>query len=99
MAKLLKSSLLFSYGETEKAETLFNETQKQNLNITCSGLADAILTIDILIIAKTIKLKSATILEKIITILLFVVVKFIGITQDKNGWKNFIDCFMWKLNN
>ena len=46
LAKLLKSSLLFSYGETEKAETLFNETQKQNLNITCSGLVDAILKSD-----------------------------------------------------
>ena len=46
LAKLLKSSLLFSYGETEEAETLFNKIQKQKLNITCSGLADVILKSD-----------------------------------------------------
>lgn len=46
LAKLLKSSLLFSYGDTEKAEMLFNEIQKQKLDIVCSGLVDIILKSD-----------------------------------------------------
>lgn len=46
LAKLLKCSLLFSCGEIKEAETLFNEIQKQKLNITCSGLADIILKSD-----------------------------------------------------
>lgn len=46
LAKLLKCSLLFSYGETKEAEMLFNEIQKQKLNITCSGLVDIILKSD-----------------------------------------------------
>ncbi len=46
LAKLLKSSLLFSYGEIQAAETLFNEIQKQKLNMFCSGLVDIILKSD-----------------------------------------------------
>jgi len=46
LAKLLKSSLLFSYGDNQAAEILFNEIQKQKLNIVCSGLVDVILKSD-----------------------------------------------------
>lgn len=46
LAKLLKASLLFSYGEIQAADILFNETQKQKLNIICSGLVDVILKSD-----------------------------------------------------
>ena len=31
LPKLLKASLLFSYGQTQEAEALFNEIQKQKL--------------------------------------------------------------------
>ena len=57
----------------------------------------AILTIDILIIAKTIKSNSMTKFEKVRTISLFVIVKFIGLMVDQNGWRNFIHCFKWKF--
>lgn len=45
-AKLLKTALLFSYGQNQEAEILFNEIQKQKLNIVCSGLVDVILKSD-----------------------------------------------------
>ena len=56
-----------------------------------------ILTIDILIILKTFKSNNMTKLEKAIIFLLFITIKFIGLTVDKNGWSNFIDCFKWKF--
>ena len=46
LAKLLKTALLFSYGQRQEAEALFDETRKQKLNITCSGLVDIILKSD-----------------------------------------------------
>lgn len=46
LAKLLKSSLLFSYGDNQAAETLFNQIQKQKLDIISSGLVDIILKSD-----------------------------------------------------
>lgn len=57
----------------------------------------AILTIDILIIVRTIKSSSMTKFEKVLTISLFVIVKIIGLMVDQNGWKNFIHCFKWKF--
>lgn len=45
-ANLVKVSFLFAHGETEKAETLFNETQKQKLDIMCSGMVDGIFKMD-----------------------------------------------------
>lgn len=57
----------------------------------------AILTIDILIIVKTIKSKNMTTPQKVITVSLFVVAKIVGLMQDQNGWKNFVDCFKWKF--
>lgn len=45
-AKLAKASLLFSYGNVEKAESLFQEAQTQKLDVMCRGLADAILKSD-----------------------------------------------------
>ena len=40
---LFKCSFLFSYGEVEEAEFLFNEVHKQKLDLMSSSLADAIL--------------------------------------------------------
>ncbi len=45
-ANLVKVSFLFAHGETEEAETLFNEIQNQKLDIICSGMVDAILKMD-----------------------------------------------------
>ncbi|MBQ6825081.1 MAG: hypothetical protein IJP34_00285 [Clostridia bacterium] len=45
-SNLIKCSFLFSYGEFEEAELLFNKTQKQKLNIMCNSLVDAILNSD-----------------------------------------------------
>lgn len=42
-ANLLKTSLLFSYNKEGEAEELFNEMQKQKLDIKSTGLVDAIL--------------------------------------------------------
>ena len=55
----------------------------------------AILTIDILIIAKTVKSNNMTKFEKVLTLSLFVIVKIIGLMVDRNGWKNFIHCLKW----
>ena len=46
LAKILKSALLFSYGEIQEADILFNDIQKQKLNIVCSGLVDIVLKSD-----------------------------------------------------
>ena len=46
LAKLLKSAVLFSYGEIQEGELLFNEMQNKKLNIVCSGLIDIILKSD-----------------------------------------------------
>ena len=54
-----------------------------------------ILTIDILIIVKTIKSKSIPTLEKVLTIGLFVIVKSIGLMVDQDGWRNFTKCFTY----
>ncbi len=43
LATLFKTSLLFSYGQTEEAEALFAEAQKQKLNFMCNVLVDAIM--------------------------------------------------------
>ncbi len=43
LATLFKTSLLFSYGQTEEAEALFVEAQKQKLNFMCNVLVDAIM--------------------------------------------------------
>lgn len=45
-AKLLKSSHLFSYGAIEEAEALFQEVQKQKLDIISKGLVDTIFKTD-----------------------------------------------------
>ena len=45
-ARLFKASLLFSYDKKEEAEVLFNEMQKQKLDIISTGLVDAILKSD-----------------------------------------------------
>ena len=45
-ARLFKASLLFSYDKKEDAEVLFNEIQKQKLDIISAGLVDAILKSD-----------------------------------------------------
>ncbi len=45
-ARLFKASLLFSYDKKEDAEILFNEMQKQKLDIISAGLVDAILKSD-----------------------------------------------------
>lgn len=44
--KLFKVSLMFSYNEREEAELLFNETQKQKLDIISKSLVDGILKND-----------------------------------------------------
>lgn len=49
-----------------------------------------ILVIDVLVIIRTIKSEKMTKHEKIITILVFISAKFIGLTQDQEGWRNFI---------
>ena len=46
MAKLLKASLLFSYGEVQAADMLFSEVQTQTLDMICVALSDAILKSD-----------------------------------------------------
>lgn len=56
-----------------------------------------IITIDILIIVKTIKSSGMTKFEKVLTISLFVIVKIIGLIVDQDGWKNFMHCFKWKF--
>lgn len=45
-ARLLKTSVLFSYGETEEAERLFSELQKQKLDMFSKFLVDTILKSD-----------------------------------------------------
>lgn len=45
-ANLLKVSFLFSFGEKEEAELLFNETQKVKLDMMSSVLTDAIMKTD-----------------------------------------------------
>ena len=45
-ANLFKASLLFSYDKKEDAEVIFNEMQKQKLDIISVGLVDAILKSD-----------------------------------------------------
>ena len=45
-SNLIKCSFLFSYGNIEEAELLFNEIQKQKLDIMSRGLVDAILKSD-----------------------------------------------------
>ena len=45
-SNLIKTSFLFSYGKTQEAELLFNEIQKQKLDIICNGLVDTILKTD-----------------------------------------------------
>ena len=57
----------------------------------------AILMIDIVIIVKTLKSDNMSKLEKALTILLFIIVKIIGLMLDQNGWRNFIHCFKWKF--
>lgn len=57
----------------------------------------AIMVIDIAIIVKTIKSNNMTRLEKVFTVSLFVIVKFIGLMVDQNGWRNVIHCFKWKF--
>lgn len=44
--KLFKTAFLYSYGRIEEAELLFNEAQKQKLDVMSSGLADAIMKSD-----------------------------------------------------
>lgn len=46
LAKLIKTSLLFSCGRHQEAELLFCEIQKQKLDIICIGLVDIILKSD-----------------------------------------------------
>ncbi len=46
LATLFKTSLLFSYGQTEEAEALFVEAQKQKLNYMCNVLVDGIFKSD-----------------------------------------------------
>lgn len=43
---LFKCALLFSYGRVEEAEGIFNQIQKQKLDVMCNGLVDAILKND-----------------------------------------------------
>jgi len=45
-AKLIKASLLFSYGMTEEAETLFCEVQTSKHDLMCQSLIDVILKSD-----------------------------------------------------
>lgn len=45
-ASLFKASLMFLYDETEEAEALFNEIQKEKLDIISKGLVDCILKSD-----------------------------------------------------
>ena len=45
-ASLIKVSILFSEGETEEAEALFAEVQKQKLNFLCRTLVDSIVKSD-----------------------------------------------------
>ena len=57
----------------------------------------SILAIDISIIVKNIKSYTMSKTEKVVTIFLFVLIKFIGLMVDKDGWRNFIHCFEWKF--
>jgi tetratricopeptide (TPR) repeat protein len=41
-AKLIKASILFSYGRNEEAEALFSEVQGAKLSFQCQAMADAI---------------------------------------------------------
>lgn len=45
-ARLVKASLLFSYGEAEEGERLFNEARKFKFDFICQAIADAILKDD-----------------------------------------------------
>lgn len=45
-AKLQKAAVLFSYGEVDKAEAIFNEMQSQKLDFMSAALADDILKCD-----------------------------------------------------
>ncbi len=45
-SNLIKCSFLFSYGNFEEAELLFNEIQKHKLDIMCNSLVDTILKSD-----------------------------------------------------
>lgn len=45
-ANLFKASLMFSYDKKEEAEALFNETQKQKLDVISKSLVDSILKND-----------------------------------------------------
>lgn len=45
-AKLIKTSILFSYGMTEEAEALFIEVQGTELNFLCQTLRDSLLKSD-----------------------------------------------------
>ena len=56
-----------------------------------------IITIDILIIVKTIKSSNMKKFEKVLTISLFVIVKITGLIVDQDGCRNFIHCFKWKF--
>lgn len=56
-----------------------------------------VLTIDILIVAKTIKSGTMKRFVKVLIILLFILVRIIGLTVDKNGWRNVIYCFKLKF--
>ena len=52
----------------------------------------AVLIIDVLIVVKTIRSDDMTKLEKTLTILAFAVIKIIGLTVDRDGWRNFLHC-------
>ena len=44
--QLIRCSYLFSYGQTQEAESLFSKLQKQTLDVMCRGFVDAIWKLD-----------------------------------------------------
>ncbi len=56
-----------------------------------------ILIIDILIIVKAVRSRSLTKFEKVVIISLFVIVKFVGLMWDQDGWRHFTEYFRRKF--
>lgn len=66
-AKLFKVSLMFSHGQNEEAEALFNETQKQKLDIISTGFVDGILKNDRAMVMgdyKTVEMYNSSMLQQ-----------------------------------
>ena len=57
----------------------------------------SVLIIDLIIVFKTVKSNTISVLEKILVISLFVLVKILGMWLEPNGRRTFIECFLWNI--